>query len=192
MNTETWTKFLVSPTLPLTLAKFQLFPWFMQLFTNFATDISKILIISSNVEGNISEISEILIISSNEGGNTCPRYPSQGTQAMLTQETKKVWTLQPKPSQARGAAWGAAWGAAQARCRSAALPSDYITPPVGLVQHCSSRGAAQRSSRQQQQQGGWGGISLVCRLHNTITLHLTAVKLRASVNIHILHRLLFQ
>ena len=30
-------------------------------------------------------------------------YPSQGTQAMLTQETKKVWTLQPKPSHARGA-----------------------------------------------------------------------------------------
>ena len=31
------------------------------------------------------------------------RYPSQGTQAMLTQETKKVLTLQPKPSHARGA-----------------------------------------------------------------------------------------
>ena len=62
-----------------------------------------------------------------------PRYPSQGTQAMLTQETKKVWTLQPKPSHARGAAWGAA----QARCSSAALPSDYITRPVALVQHCS-------------------------------------------------------
>ena len=30
-------------------------------------------------------------------------YPSQGTQAMLTQETKKVQTLQPKPSHARGA-----------------------------------------------------------------------------------------
>ena len=27
--------------------------------------------------------------------------PSQGTQATLTQETKKVWTLQPKPSQAK-------------------------------------------------------------------------------------------
>ena len=78
------------------------------------------------------------------------RYPSQGTQVMLTQETKEVWTLQPKPSQAREAAWGVA----QARWRSAALPSDYITTPVALVQHCSSRGAAQRSSRQQQ--GGWG------------------------------------
>ena len=31
------------------------------------------------------------------------RYPSQGTQATQTQETKKVWTLQPKPSHARGA-----------------------------------------------------------------------------------------
>ena len=31
------------------------------------------------------------------------RYQSQGTQAMLTQETKKVWTLQPNPSHARGA-----------------------------------------------------------------------------------------
>ena len=38
-------------------------------------------------------------------GNTCSRYPSQGTQEMLTQdkETKKVWTLQPKPSHTRGA-----------------------------------------------------------------------------------------
>ena len=32
-----------------------------------------------------------------------PRYPSQHTQATLTQETKKVWTLQPKPSHTRGA-----------------------------------------------------------------------------------------
>ena len=33
----------------------------------------------------------------------CSRYPSQGTQGMLTQdkETKKVQTLQPKPSQAQ-------------------------------------------------------------------------------------------
>ena len=36
-------------------------------------------------------------------GFTQSRYPSQGTQAMLTHETKKVWTLQPKPSHARGA-----------------------------------------------------------------------------------------
>ena len=78
------------------------------------------------------------------------------TQAKLPQETKKVWTLQPKPRHTRGAAWEAAWGAAQARCSSAALPSDYIIRPVALVQHCSSRGAAQRSSGQQQQQGDWG------------------------------------
>ena len=31
------------------------------------------------------------------------RYPSQGTQAMLTQEAKKVWNLQPKSSHTRGA-----------------------------------------------------------------------------------------
>ena len=62
------------------------------------------------------------------------------TQAMLTQKTKKVWTLQPqaKPSHT----WGAAWGAAQARCSRAALPSDYITRPVALVQHCSGRGGS--------------------------------------------------
>ena len=80
--------------------------------------------------------------------------PSQGTQAMLTQETKKVWTLQPKPSQAKGAAWGAA----QARCSSAALPSDYITRPVALVQHCSIVAEEQRrgAAGMQQQQGGWG------------------------------------
>ena len=102
------------------------------------------------------------------------RYPSQGTpsQATLTQEKKKVWTLQPKPSQARGAVWGAAWEAAQARCRSAALPSDYITTPVALVQCCSTEqqwAAAAAAGRLRS-------ISLVCWLHNTITLHLTAVK----------------
>ena len=38
-------------------------------------------------------------------GNTCSRYPGQGTQGTLTQhkETKKVWTLQPKPNHTRGA-----------------------------------------------------------------------------------------
>ena len=89
--------------------------------------------------------------------------PSQGTQAMLTQDTKKVWTLQPKPSQAKPSpAWGAAWGAVQARCSSAALPSDYITTPVALVQHCSGRGAAAAAGRLRS-------ISLVCVLHKTIS-----------------------
>ena len=97
-----------------------------------------------------------------------PRSPSH-----TNSETKKVWTLlQPKPSQVRGVAWGAA----QARCSSAALPSDYITTPVALVQHCSGRGAAQRSSRYAAAAGRLRSISLVCVLHNTITLLLTAVK----------------
>ena len=96
-------------------------------------------------------------------------YPSHANS-----ETKKVWTLQPKPSHTRGAAWGAGW-AAQERCSSAALPSDYITRPVALVQHCSSRGAAQRSSRCAAAPGRLS-ISLVCVLHNTITLTLTAVR----------------
>ena len=82
---------------------------------------------------------------------------------------------------------------AQARCSSAALPSDYITPPVALVQHCSGRGAAQRSSGAAASAARkLRSISLVCRLHstitlhtlhNTITLHLTAVRssVRTSV-----------
>ena len=61
-------------------------------------------------------------------------------------------------------------------CSSAALPSDYITRPVALVQHCSSRGAAQRSSRHAAAAGRLRSISLVCVLHNTITLTLTAVR----------------
>ena len=100
-------------------------------------------------------------------------YPSQGTQATLTQETKKVWTLQPKPSQARGAAWGAA----QARCSSAALPSDYITRPVALVQHCSSTEEQQAAAAA----GRLRSISLVCVLHNTITLHLTVIQLTVKI-----------
>ena len=75
-----------------------------------------------------------------------------------------------------------------ARCSSAALPSDYITRPVALVQHCSGRGAAQRSSRCVAAAGRLRSISLVCVLHNTITLHLTAVKSRSTVNIDILHK----
>ena len=92
-------------------------------------------------------------------GNTCSRYPSQGTQVMLTQdkETKKVWTLQPKPSHTRGAECEEQL---EEQHRQGAgvqpYPSDYITTPVAPVQHCSGRGAAQRSSKQQQQQGGWG------------------------------------
>ena len=73
-----------------------------------------------------------------------PRYPSH---ANSRDKESLNSSTQAKPSRT----WGAAWGA-QARCSSAALPSDYITRPVALVQHCSSRGAA----GMQQQQGDWG------------------------------------
>ena len=102
------------------------------------------------------------------------RYPSQGYPSHANSRDKESLnsSTQAKPSQA----WGAAWGAAQARCSSAALPSDYITTPVALVQHCSG----QRSSTEEQWAAAAAGrlrsISLVCRLHNTITLHLTDVK----------------
>ena len=152
-------------------------------FTNWTPNTTFLELFStiSSMRGEIYEQEVNLDNLLSFHGNTCSRYPSQGTQVTLTQdkETKKVWTLQPKPSQARGAAWGAA----QARCRSAALPSDYITPPVALEQHCST---------EEQQAAAAAGrlrsISLVCRLHNTITLNLTAVKSksRASVNIHVL------
>ena len=68
----------------------------------------------------------------------------------------------------------------QARCSSAALPSDYITPPVALVQHCSSteeQWGSSICSREAEEH------SLACRLHNTTTLHLTSVRssVRTSV-----------
>ena len=57
--------------------------------TNFSTDISEISIISSNEGGNKSGFYGIFQIFP---GFTQSRYPSQGTQATLTQdkETKKV------------------------------------------------------------------------------------------------------
>ena len=49
-----------------------------------------------------------------------------------------------------------AWGAAQARCNSAALPSDYITPPVALVQQSSGTEWQQvASSAHHMQWGSW-------------------------------------
>ena len=54
-------------------------------FTNFATDISEISIISSNEGGN-----KIKIVDFMEYSRYFQVSPSQGTQAMLTQETKKV------------------------------------------------------------------------------------------------------
>ena len=110
-------------------------------------------------------------------------YPSQGTQAMLTQRQRK-FELFFNPSQARGVAWGAT----QARCSSAALPSDYITTPVALVKHCSSRGAVAEEQHRgaagvQQWQGGWGAsLWYVCCI--TITLLLTDVKILSKIDIH--------
>ena len=55
------------------------------------------------------------------------------------------------------------WGAAQARCRSAALPSDYITTPVAFVQHCivaeeQHRGAAGSSSSSREAEEHLSGM----------------------------------
>ena len=61
------------------------------------------------------------------------------------------------------------------RCSIAVLATDYITRPVALVQHCSCRAAAQRSSRHAAAAGRLRSISLVCVLHNTITLILTVL-----------------
>ena len=51
---------------------------------NFATDISEILIISSNKGGKLVDFMEYSIYFQDLF------HPSQGTQATLTQETKKV------------------------------------------------------------------------------------------------------
>ena len=142
----------------------------------------------------------------NEGGNTwtrgefgqfaefsCSRYPSQGTQAMLTQdkETKKVWTLQPKPSQR-----------SSLRSSTGKVQECSLTQWLHNPTSCTCAALQwQRSSTEEQQAatsaaGKLRSISLICRLHNTITLHLTAVKSKSrasvkskskiSVNIHVL------
>ena len=74
-----------------------------------------------------------------------PRCPSHAN-SKRQRKFELFNPTQPNPSHAKGAAkleeqhrQGAS---------GAALPRDYITRPVALVQHCSSRGAAQRSSRQ--------------------------------------------
>ena len=132
--------------------------WTLWDFTNFATDFSKISIISikfciiswqlklfstiSSTRGEIHEQEVNLDNLLSFHGNTCSRYPSQSTQVMLTQdkETKKVWTLQPKPSprsnlRSLGKMQECSltqWLHNQTSCTCAALHS--------------SRGAAQRSS----------------------------------------------
>ena len=86
-------------------------------------------------------------------GNTCSRYPSQGTQVMLTQdkETKKVWTLQPKPSQRNSLR-------SLGKVQECSL-TQWLHNPTSCTCAAlhSSRGAAQRSSGQQHlQQESWG------------------------------------
>ena len=150
------------------LWKFRLFPWFVHSdgpLTNFATDIIEISIISSNKGGNRRKISGFYGIFQISPWSTQvkvpkPRYPSH---ANSRDKESLNSSTQPNPSQA----WGAAWGAAQARFRSAALPSDYITRPVALVQHCIAaeeqhRGAAGSSSSSRRLRS----ISLVCVLCN--------------------------
>ena len=63
-----------------------------------------------------------------------PRYPSHAN----SRDKESLNSLQPKRSHARGAKHEEQH---RQGAVSAALPSDYITTPVALVQHCSSRGA---------------------------------------------------
>ena len=72
----------------------------LRLFTNFATElwqnlhvISQQLKLFSTFSSVREEIHEQEVNLDNLlsfHGNTCSRYPSQGTQVMLTQETKEV------------------------------------------------------------------------------------------------------
>ena len=106
-----------------------------------------------------------------------PRNPSHTNSR--DKESLNSSSTQAKPSHAKGTAKLEE----QQHRQGAAVqpyPVDYITTPVALVQHCSGqrsgRGAAQRSSRHAAAAGRLRSISLVCVLHNTITLLLTAVK----------------
>ena len=105
-----------------------------------------------------------------------PRYPSQGTQAMLTQETKKVWTLQPKPSHARGAKCEeqleqcslTQWLHNQTSCTCAALQQQRSS-------------TEEQQTWQQQQQGGWGAtpwhVCCITQYHCFWQLSNSGVKL---------------
>ena len=79
------------------------------------------------------------------------RNPSQATQANSHKDELF------NPSQAKSCLRSRL--SCTVRCSSAALSSDYITRPVALVQHCSSRGAVAEEQHRgvadvQQQQGG--------------------------------------
>ena len=155
--------------------KFLYLPMFLDLFSTI-----------SSMRGEIHEQEVNLDNLLRFHGNTCSRYPSQGTQVILTQdkETKKVWTLQPKPGQR------SSLRSSPGKVQECSL-TQWLHNPTSCT--CAAL-QWQRSSTEEQQAaaGRLRSISLVCRLHNTITLHLTAIRLpvksksRASVNIHVL------
>ena len=99
-------------------------------------------------------------------------YPSQGTKAMLTQETKKVWTLlQPKPSQAtlslRSSLRSSTGKVQQCSLTQWLHNQTSCTCAAMQWQRSSGRGAAQSSSRLSAAAGRLRSISLACVLCNT-------------------------
>ena len=143
----------------------------------------------------------------NEGGNTCtrgkfgqfaefslkylfkvpkPRYPRDANSRWRDKESLNSST-QAKPSQRSGLR-------SSLRSSTGKVQECSLTQWLHNPTSCTCAALQQQRSSTEEQQAAAGrlrSISLVCRLHNTITLHLTAVKSRASVNIHVLHRLLF-
>ena len=85
-----------------TFGKLWLFPWFMNISTALQLTFRKFplfLQTKEEIGGQLMKLVDFMEYSR----YFQEIYPSQGTQAMLTQETKKVWTLQLKPSHAKGA-----------------------------------------------------------------------------------------
>ena len=82
----------------LTLGEISIISFSFTLFLNNST-LSPLFLIEEEIHELEVNLDNLLSLFH---GNTCSRYPypSQGTQVTLTQdkETKKVWTLQPKPS----------------------------------------------------------------------------------------------
>ena len=92
------------------------------------------------------------------------RYPSYPSQGYHTQRDKGSLnsSTQAKPSQLE---------AAQARCNSAALSCDYITPTsctcAAEQRHRVAAGSAQHTSHASHAAGKLSSISLACGSHNT-------------------------